>query len=112
MEKLTAAEVYDEKRCNVVLDIDLAGQVSHCFPLAKWFSVQLDGQSCATELRESFTGQTRPYRLAGIYKECSTCVYKSRQECTGGCLAATMLRFQETWKKSTHKDRWLSRYAL
>jgi hypothetical protein len=101
LEKLTAAEVYDEKRCNAVLDIDLAGQVSHCFPLAKCFTVQLEGQTCATELRESFAVQTRPYRLAGIYKDCSTCIYKSRQECTGGCLAATMLRFQGSWKKST-----------
>jgi radical SAM protein with 4Fe4S-binding SPASM domain len=95
LDDLSAAGAYAEWRCNAVLDIDLAGRVSHCFPLSEHFNIQLVKNVCAAELRDGFAARTRPYRVAGIYKACSSCDYKARQECTGGCLAAAMLRFIE-----------------
>jgi len=94
LAKLAEVNTHAEWRCNAVLDIDLRGMVSHCFPLAGRFEARLNPQDCAVELRECLAAQAKPYRAAGIYRDCSTCVYKTRQECTGGCLAATMLRFR------------------
>jgi len=95
LEKLAEVDAYTGWRCNAVLDIDLQGQISHCFPLAGRFVAAFSPQVCAAELREGFTAQTKPYRVAGIYKECSTCPYKLGNQCTGGCLAATLTRFRK-----------------
>lgn len=83
-------------RCNPVLDIDLHGQSSHCFPLAERFVEPLTSTSLASDLRATITEQIRPYRLSGIYKECSSCKFKQTKECTGGCLALTLSSFQTT----------------
>lgn len=81
-------------RCNPVLDLDLQAQASHCFPLAGWAQTPLAGPADAASLRARLAQQVRPYRTAGVYKECSTCPYKLNAECPGGCLAATLRRFQ------------------
>jgi radical SAM family protein len=81
-------------RCSPVLDVGLDGTVSHCFPLAGSVDVRLAGDLDARELRGRLEARTRPYRLAGIYRRCSRCLWKQRGECTGGCLAATMRRFR------------------
>lgn len=85
-----------EWRCNPILDIDLQGRVIHCFPLAQLASLPLTPDTDAPALRRSFEDLTRPYRQAGVYKECSTCGFKGRNECTGGCLAMTIRRFRHT----------------
>jgi hypothetical protein len=98
-EKLAAAGAYTEYRCSPVLDIDLEGQISHCFPLAGRFMADFTAEAKAKELRDEFSRRTRAFRMAGIYKECSTCAFKGQGQCTGGCLAATLRRFREaTWK--------------
>lgn len=83
-------------RCNPILDIDLHGNVIHCFPLSRFGRLPLAPDSDATAMREAFEEQTRPYRQAGVYKECSTCHFKAAGECSGGCLATTMRRFRHT----------------
>ena len=95
LEILAEAKAYTEYRCSPVLDIDLKGQISHCFPLAGRFTADFTPEAKAKELREEFSRRTRAYRMAGIYKECSTCAYKAQEQCTGGCLAATLRRFRE-----------------
>jgi radical SAM protein with 4Fe4S-binding SPASM domain len=80
-------------RCNPVLDVGLDERVYHCFPLTK-VQTQLDDGVLAADLRADLLEQTRLHRLAGIYKECSTCPFKQNAECTGGCLANTMKRFR------------------
>lgn len=94
-EKLTGAKAYTEYRCSPVLDIDLQGKISHCFPLAGRFVADFTPSAVAVELRAEFSRRTRAYRTAGIYKECSTCAYKAQEQCTGGCLSATLRRFRE-----------------
>jgi len=81
-------------RCNPILDVDLSGQVLHCFPLADKLQAPLTGSVDAASLRTALIAQAQPYRLAGIYKECSTCPFKASGECMGGCLAGTLRRFR------------------
>lgn len=82
--------------CNPILDVDLEGNVIHCFPLARLGSLPLRPESEALALRQAFEEQTRPYRQAGVFKECSTCPFKATGECPGGCLATTIRRFRRT----------------
>jgi radical SAM protein with 4Fe4S-binding SPASM domain len=82
-------------RCNPILDIDLEGNVVHCYPLAGLGTLPLTETSNAAELRRAFAEWTRPYRRAGVFKECGTCRFKAKGECTGGCLAVTMRRFRK-----------------
>ena len=81
-------------RCNPILDIDLDQTVFHCFPLAGRIQTTLTDAHTAVDLRSQLSAQVEPYRLAGIYKTCSSCQFKLKEECTGGCLANTMRRFQ------------------
>ena len=50
----------------------------------------------ASALRAAFEAETRFYRQAGVFKECSSCSFKEEGECPGGCLATTMRRFRRT----------------
>ena len=81
-------------RCNPILDIDIDATVFHCFPLASRVRAPLTNESVAAELRAQLAKQIEPFRAAGIYKDCSTCPSKQKGECTGGCMANTMRRFQ------------------
>lgn len=81
-------------RCNPILDVDLEGNVLHCYPLARLASLPLAAGADASSLRREFERRLRPYRQAGVYAECSTCSYKATGQCTGGCLAATVRRFR------------------
>lgn len=80
-------------RCNPILDIGINGKALHCFPLANQIQESINDGWDASGLRESMEAQTDPYRVAGIYPECSSCFVKERGECTGGCLAGTIRRF-------------------
>lgn len=83
-------------RCNPILDMDLDGQVIHCYPLSRLGSLPLTPEADAPALRRAFEARTRPYRQAGVFRECSTCVFKQSGECPGGCLAVTVRRFRHT----------------
>ncbi len=96
LETLTEAKADVGWRCNPILDIDTAGQVIHCFPLASFGALPLAENTTAQALRDAFTAAAQPFRLAGVYPECSNCGFKLNGECTGGCLAATMRRFRST----------------
>ncbi len=94
IEALESANVEFGWHCNPILDIDLDGQAFHCFPLADKVRAPTLIDSTAANLRIQMMEQVSLYRLAGIYKECSTCHFKQSNECTGGCLANTMRRFR------------------
>jgi MoaA/NifB/PqqE/SkfB family radical SAM enzyme len=83
-------------RCNPILDVDIEGNVIHCFPLAQLASLPLSPESEAAALRQAFEEQTRPYRQAGVFKECSACPFKAAGDCPGGCLSTTIRRFRRT----------------
>jgi MoaA/NifB/PqqE/SkfB family radical SAM enzyme len=94
LKTLQAAGTKVGWRCNPILDVDIEGNVLHCYPLANLVRVPLLPESDAASLRSLFEAQTRPYRQAGVFKECSTCFFKEKGECPGGCLAATIRRFR------------------
>lgn len=94
LDTLSQAQADIGWRCNPILDVDLAEQVFHCFPLAGRIHMPLSPEASAADLRMLLGVQTRQYRVAGIYKECSTCFFRQRDECMGGCLANTIKRFQ------------------
>lgn len=96
LEALRAAGAKVGWRCNPILDVDLAGNVLHCFPLAQLGGLPLTSQSDAAALRRVFAERTRPYRQAGVFQECTACPFKAGGECPGGCLAATIRRFRHT----------------
>lgn len=84
-----------EWHCSPVLDVDIDNHVYHCFPLsAKVFSI-LGKEECATEIRARMIQQTNLYRPAGIYPKCSRCPIRDREQCPGGCLAATLKRYRQ-----------------
>lgn len=96
LEVLRWSGVVFEPRCNAILDIDLEGQAIHCFPLTSVAQIPMNSTTNADMLRTALELQMMPFRSAGIYKECSTCPFKRQGECTGGCLASTLRRFQNT----------------
>ena len=83
-------------RCNPILDVDIDGQVIHCYPLSWLGDLSLTPETDAPTLRGAFEARTRPYRQAGVFQECSACAFKASGECPGGCLAVTMRRFRRT----------------
>lgn len=83
-------------RCNPILDIDIDGQIFHCYPLANLDSLPLASSDDALTARSVLATRTRHYRQAGVFPECSTCRLKWAGECSGGCLAATIRRFHLT----------------
>lgn len=82
--------------CSPILDVDVEGNVIHCFPLARLGSLRLGAESEAGALRRAFEDRIRVYRQAGVFRECSSCRLKAGGECSGGCLAATIRRFRHT----------------
>jgi hypothetical protein len=83
-------------RCNPILDVDIEGQVIHCYPLSRLGGLPLTAETDAPTLRNAFLSRTRPYRQVGVFKECSSCLFKASGECPGGCLAVTLRRFRHT----------------
>ncbi len=83
-----------EAHCNPILDIDISGRVIHCFPLTNHVELAPNTGLDAGAMRAALDAQTKLFREAGIYRECSTCPIKLRGECTGGCLANTLRRFE------------------
>ncbi len=94
LEVLRAANANFGWRCNPILDIDLDGNVLHCYPLARLVTLPLTPTSNAAALRSEFEARLRPYRQAGVFAECSSCSFRITSQCTGGCLAATIRRFR------------------
>jgi hypothetical protein len=94
LEALKASGADVGWRCNPILDVDIEGQVIHCYPLSGLGSLPLTPQTDAPTLRSAFVSRTRPYRQAGVFQECSSCPFKTSGECPGGCLAATLRRFR------------------
>jgi len=94
LETLHAAGVDPAWRCNPIVDIGINGEAFHCFPLAN--QAVVPAADLAANLRASLAAKVQPYRVAGIYKECSSCRFKLMGACTGGCLAATLTRFHDT----------------
>ncbi|MBN2149511.1 MAG: radical SAM protein [Anaerolineales bacterium] len=98
MDTLIRAHVDIGFHCSPIVEITTSGNALHCFALGSQFALQLEPRemcAClAADLRTEIVQRSAPYRLAGIYRECSNCIFKERDECSGGCLSHTLRRFQ------------------
>jgi hypothetical protein len=81
--------------CNPIPDIDIEGQAFHCFPLSRKIHTTFGDSENADGIRNRLIEQAKPYRPAGIYRECSSCALKSKGECPGGCLSAMLRRYHQ-----------------
>jgi hypothetical protein len=96
LNALQAAGASVAWRCNPILDVGIEGTVIHCYPLSRLARLPLASERDATAFRRAFEERSRLYRQAGVFKECSTCPFMAKGECSGGCLAMTIRRFQHT----------------
>lgn len=80
--------------CSPILDICPNNKVFHCFSLSDRFVQPFTAQVNAANLHSVFEQQISAYRMAGIFRECANCTYKTSHECSGGCLSAVLKRFR------------------
>jgi MoaA/NifB/PqqE/SkfB family radical SAM enzyme len=84
-------------RCSPVIDIDTDGTLLECFPLSSKYNMPFENHKkanfTAEYVRKMFESRTAAYRQSGIYKDCSNCMYKQNQVCSGGCLVHVIRRF-------------------
>ena len=81
-------------RCGPILDVDVRGNATHCYPLSQLVQLPMVNAVDAAALASDFRAQTELLRPSGIYQECAACAFKLSGECPGGCLATTYRRFQ------------------
>jgi radical SAM protein with 4Fe4S-binding SPASM domain len=81
-------------RCNPILDILPGGQVISCYPLAALARETLPAEHDGAWLSDSFNERLGSYRPMMLFRECATCAWRQRGECTGGCIANAMRRMQ------------------
>jgi hypothetical protein len=92
---LAHAGVRAEWHCAPIPDVDIEGRLIYCYPLSGLGSLPPGREGDAAAARSAFQAQVHSYRQAGIFKECAFCLFKRSGECPGGCLAATIRRFQQ-----------------
>jgi radical SAM protein with 4Fe4S-binding SPASM domain len=81
-------------RCNPILDLMPDGQVISCYPLAAHSTIALTPEQDAGRMRAEFSRRQHAERPFTLYRECETCKWRARGECTGGCLAASLMRLR------------------
>ena len=81
-------------RCNPILDILPGRQVISCYPLAAVAREALPAEHDGRWLADRFTERLGSYRPMMLYRECATCAWRERGECSGGCIAKAMRRMQ------------------
>ncbi len=82
--------------CGPVCDIDIDSRMIHCFPLAALSGVEAGTSLDATSVRQLLATQLAPYRGVGVFRQCSSCRFLARGECTGGCRAVALSRLQRS----------------
>lgn len=76
--------------CDPIIDVGPDLDIWHCFPLAETLNSKLEHFKTRKEILSYYKKITSPYKQLGCMGECIKCIYKKRQQCTGGCLAHAM----------------------
>ncbi|GAB4338341.1 MAG: hypothetical protein Kow0089_10220 [Desulfobulbaceae bacterium] len=76
--------------CDPIIDVGPDLDVWHCFPMAETLNTRLELFRTRRQIVDYYKKLTLPYRQLGCMKQCVTCVYRIRGQCTGGCLAHAM----------------------
>lgn len=78
--------------CDSVGDIGKGGQTWRCYGLFSSLNRPIDTFKNVQELQEYYTKESELLLNIDILEECSTCEYKEREICNGGCLAYRMIK--------------------
>lgn len=81
--------------CNPIIDLDVDGSALACFPLSQELRLPAALDHPREEIINFFNSGLQNLRGLGIYRECSQCAFLHTHECSGGCLAMVMNRFQK-----------------
>jgi radical SAM protein with 4Fe4S-binding SPASM domain len=81
--------------CGPVIDILTDGSAVPCYPLASVARKKIMAEDNLDIVIAKFKKDLLLYRSAGIYPECSECIYKNKGLCEGGCLALTIKRYRK-----------------
>lgn len=95
-------------RCNPILDLMPDGQMISCYPLAEHARVALTSKDEARTVRAHFVSRQEADRQFMLYRECETCSWRARGECTGGCLSASLGRLRRREFSVTVAERALT----
>jgi cyclic pyranopterin phosphate synthase len=76
--------------CDPIIDVGPELDIWHCFPLAETLNANLEQFQTRKEILHYYKKITAPYKQLGCMNKCINCIYKKRQQCTGGCLAHAM----------------------
>lgn len=81
-------------RCNPILDVLADGQVISCYPLSSHHREPLLPDRDAGWFRDRFLARQRTDRTFTLFRECETCDWRARGQCTGGCLSGSLRRLR------------------
>lgn len=81
--------------CNPIIDLDVDGSALACFPLSQEMRLQDALDQPREEIISFFNARFQKLHGLGIYPECGQCTFLATQQCSGGCLAMVLNRFQK-----------------
>ena len=84
-------------QCGPAIDIGTDLSVWSCFPLSDFKRRSLLEFNSYNEIIDYYNSEIEKVRQegGGIYPSCSTCLYRQKRLCSGGCLAHILNRFIE-----------------
>ena len=88
--QMSAGEIGN--RCGAIPDLMPDMTSVHCFPLAELDQLPVEGTATFPQLRKLHEQRAAPYRQVGVFRECASCAFRRAGDCSGGCIAAAMLR--------------------
>jgi len=91
-EQLDNFDIVSKCHCAPNLDIDLDGQIFHCFSLSQ-ITTSLNDHNKTNQAYARLSNQRKLFRESGIYPHCSECPERTNGYCSGGCLSITMMRY-------------------
>ncbi len=86
--------------CEVIIDVGPDLTAWPCFPLGSLFNVKLADFSDARALRNYYHKKLAPIRNFGSMANCLSCKYLKRKQCSGGCMARTLVQWQQSGDKN------------
>ena len=74
-----------KSNCSPIIDIDMKGEVYHCFPLSQILRQKLTDTTTQQGLGQFYDSKLKFLKKFGKNSECFSCVYLERNQCAGMC---------------------------
>ena len=85
-----------ESKCGSAIDVGVDLTCWPCFPLSGLLNVKLTDFRNRQEIAEFYHNRLSSLKIFGTVDNCLSCKYRSREQCTGGCLARVILSLMKT----------------